>query len=206
MASQPLEEILMLGWLSRLSFWWLCWEASTSPVSSASCPTNAGKPTMSSLVSSMPTLMHTSCRTPSRTASSWPTSRSTFGVHLQCSGQTSGCLDVIFTFHSSCGEGWKVGIFSIFCLLVSDKFKNGGDSGAGLQREYEKVDDLNHLVRMVAALPFSWDWLQLFSQEQRLIFDNFYLRPSPPTLHLCTTIWSSKESSSRLISTQSWSL
>ena len=35
MASQPLEEILMLGWLSRLSFWWLCWEASTSPVSSA---------------------------------------------------------------------------------------------------------------------------------------------------------------------------
>ena len=114
MASQPLEEILMLGWLSRLSFWWLCWEASTSPVSSASCPTNAGKPTMSSLVSSMPTLMHTSCRTPSRTASSWPTSRSTLGVHLQCSGQTSGCLDVIFTFHSSCGEGWKVGIL---CLI-----------------------------------------------------------------------------------------
>ena len=40
-------------------------------------------------------------------------------------------------------------------MLVCDKFKNGGDSGAGLQREYEKVDDLNHLVRMVAALPFS---------------------------------------------------
>ena len=39
-------------------------------------------------------------------------------------------------------------------MLVCDKFKNGGDSGAGLQREYEKVDDLNHLVRMVAALPF----------------------------------------------------
>ena len=45
-------------------------------------------------------------------------------------------------------------MISFICLFVTN-LKNGGDSGAGLQREYEKVDDLNHLVRMVAALPFS---------------------------------------------------